>query len=390
MLNMDLAPWPVFADDEISAVEEVLKSGKVNAWTGTQVTSFENELSSYIGVKNAIATANGSLALELALHVLAIGNDDEVIVTPRSFIASASSVVLKGATPVFADIDLESQNVTADSIRKVISPKTRAIIVVHLAGGPCEMDAIMAIAKEENLYVIEDCAQALGARYKDKAVGSFGDVSIFSFCQDKILTTGGEGGMLATNSDTIWERAWSYKEHGKNIKAVQRTDESPEFSWLHDSFGTNLRMTEMQAAIGRLQLKKLTGWLEKRRCNAQKLSNCFKKIKGLRVVTPNDDIQHAYYKYYVFIQSDLLKPEWDRMRVLNAIIAEGIPCFTGSCPEIYREKAFVEYLGPMQQLPVAKELGEMSLMFLVHPTLGEKEMGCVCTAVNKVMQDAVL
>jgi len=390
MLNMDLAPWPVFADDEISAVEEVLKSGKVNAWTGIHVTSFENELSSYIGVKHAIATANGSLALELALHVLAIGNDDEVIVTPRSFIASASSVVLKGATPVFADVDLESQNITVDSIRKVISPKTRAIIVVHLAGGPCDMDAIMALAKEENLYVIEDCAQALGARYQDKAVGSFGDVSIFSFCQDKIITTGGEGGMLVTNSDTIWERAWSYKEHGKNIEEVQRADETPEFSWLHDSFGTNLRMTEMQAAIGRLQLQKLDSWLDQRNKNAQKLSNCFKKIKGLRVVTPNDDIQHAYYKYYVFIQADLLKPEWDRMRILYAIIDEGIPCFTGSCPEIYREKAYMESLQPIQRLPVAKELGETSLMFLVHPTLSKDDMNVVCKVVKKIMHDAVL
>lgn len=390
MLNMEIAPWPVFADDEIIAVNNVLRSGKVNSWTGEQIKLFEKEFSEYIDVKHAIATANGSLTLELALHVLGIGNNDEVIVTPRSFIASASSVVLKGAAPVFADIDPESQNITADSIRKVITPKTRAIIVVHLAGWPCDMDAIMEIAKEKNLYVIEDCAQALGAKYKDKAVGSFGDVSIFSFCQDKIITTGGEGGMLCTRSDTLWESAWSYKEHGKNFDGAQKTNVTPDFNWLHDSFGSNLRMTEMQAAIGRVQLEKLDRWLFQRRKNAQQLTKCFRKIKVLRVTTPDEIISHAYYKYYVFIRPEMLKTEWDRIRILNAIVAEGVPCFTGSCPEIYREKAFEDYQGSMERLPIAKELGEMSLMFLVHPTLGEKEMGCACTAVSKVMQEAIL
>jgi len=380
----------VFGDDEIAAVNAVLKSGKVNSWTGEQVKLFEKEFSEYIDVDHAIATANGSLALELALHVLGMEHGDEVIVTPRSFIASASSIVLKGATPMFADIDLESQNVTADSIRKVIGPKTRAIIVVHLAGWPCEMDAIMEVAKEKKLYVIEDCAQALGATYKEKQVGSFADVSIFSFCQDKIITTGGEGGMLVTNDELVWRRAWSYKEHGKNIKLVRSVNETPEFSWLHDIVGTNLRMTEMQAAIGRLQIKKLNNWLTQRRNNAQQLTNCLRKIKALRVTIPGETISHAYYKYYVFIKPEMLKPEWDRIRILNAIIEEGIPCFTGSCPEIYKEKAFEDYQGSMESLPIAKELGETSLMFLVHPTLGEKEMDCVCNVVNKVMQEAVL
>lgn len=387
---MEIAPWPVFGDDEIAAVNDVLKSGKVNSWTGEQVKLFEKEFSEYINVNHAIATANGSLALEMALHALQIGSDDEVIVTPRSFIASASSVVLKGATPVFADIDSESQNITADSIRKVISSKTRAIIVVHLAGWPCDMDAIMKIAKEKNLYVIEDCAQALGAKYKDKPVGSMGDVSIFSFCHDKILTTGGEGGMLVTNNTSVWRRAWSYKEHGKNIEAVQKTKDTPDFSWLHDSFGTNCRMTEMQAAIGRVQLKKLEGWLLQRRKNAQQLTNCFENIKAFRVTIPEEYVSHAYYKYYVFLKPEMLKPGWDRMRLLNAINTEGISCFTGSCSEIYREKAFEAISGKIERLPVAKELGDTSLMFLVHPTLGEKEIDCTCKTVKKIMQEAVL
>lgn len=387
---MEIAPWPIFGDDEIAAVHGVLKSGKVNSWTGEQVKLFEKDFSEYIDVEYAIATANGSLALEMALHALQIGSDDEVIVTPRSFIASASSVVLIGATPVFADIDSESQNITADSILKVISSKTRAIIVVHLAGWPCDMDAIMKIAKEKNLYVIEDCAQALGAKYKGKPVGSMGDVSIFSFCQDKILTTGGEGGMLVTNNTSVWRHAWSYKEHGKNIEAIQNTNDSPNFSWLHDSFGTNCRMTEMQAAIGRVQLKKLEGWLLQRRKNAQQLTDCFENIKTFRVTIPEEYVSHAYYKYYVFLKPEMLKPGWDRMRLINAIITEGIPCFTGSCSEIYREKAFEAISGKIERLPAAKELGDTSLMFLVHPTLGEKEIDCICKTVKKIMQEAVL
>jgi dTDP-4-amino-4,6-dideoxygalactose transaminase len=390
MLKMETAPWPVFGDDEIAAVNAVLKSGKVNAWTGEQVKVFEKEFSEYIGVEYAIATPNGSLALELALHVLNIGNDDEVIVTPRSFIASASCIVLKGATPVFADVDVESQNITAESIQKVITSKTRAIIIVHLAGWPCDIDAILKIAKEKNIYVIEDCAQALGAKYKGNPVGSFGDVSIFSFCQDKIITTGGEGGMLATNDESLFRRAWSFKEHGKDYEKSQKSNVTREFSWLHDSFGSNLRITEMQAAIGRIQLKKLDGWLIQRKKNAQQLTKCFSKIKSLRVTTPDEIISHAYYKYYVFIRPEMLKQEWNRIRILNAIIKEGVPCFTGSCPEIYKEKAFKDYQGSIERLPIAKELGETSLMFLVHPTLGEKEMGCVCIVVNKVMQEATL
>lgn len=390
MLNMETAPWPVFGDDEIAAVDAVLKSGKVNSWTGEEVKEFENEFAKYIGVKHAIAVSNGSLALELALHALGLCHDDEVIVTPRSFIASVSSVVLKGAIPVFADVDPDSQNITAESIQKVITAKTRAIIVVHLAGWPCDMDAILELAKANNLFVIEDCAQAIGAKYKGLPVGSTGDVSIFSFCQDKIITTGGEGGMLVTNNEPVWRKAWSYKEHGKNIDKVLQANATPDFSWLHDSIGTNGRMTEMQAAIGRLQLKKLPAWLAQRRKNAQQLSECFEKIKAFRVTKPDETIEHAYYKYYVFIKPDMLKPDWDRMRILNTIISKGIPCFTGSCPEIYREKAFESRSGTMERLCVAKALGETSLMFLVHPTLSESDMNCMCAVASEVMQAAAL
>jgi hypothetical protein len=331
---------------------------------------------------------NGTVALEAALMALSIGAGDEVIVTPRSYIASASCAVMRGALPVFADVDRNSQNITASAIEKVITRRTRAIIAVHLAGWPCDMDNILALAMKHGLSVIEDCAQASGAFYKGRAVGSFGDAAAFSFCQDKIMTTGGEGGMMVTNSEYIWSKAWSYKDHGKNYDAVYSNDlkPGPSFKWLHESFGSNWRMTEMQAAIGRIQLGKLPGWIETRRRHASILTEAFLKIPALRVTLPPDDIFHAYYKYYVFLKPEMLKKGWDRERVIVAINEEGIPCFPGSCSEMYMEKAFDEHnLRPKKRLPVAEELGHTAMMFLVHPTLSDDDMQDVVKAVEKVM-----
>ena len=384
------APWPSFDQDEIDAVSRVLRSGNVNYWTGEEGLSFEREFAAFHGVKHAIALANGTVALELALRVLGIGPGDEVIVTPRSFIASASCIVLQGAIPVFADVDRESQNISAESIRKVLSPRTKAIIAVHLAGWPCDMDAIMELARQHNLKVIEDCAQAHGAKYKDRYVGSFGHAAAFSFCQDKIMTTGGEGGMLLTDDDDIWSSAWSFKDHGKNYESVFNKKHPPGFRWLHDSFGTNWRMTEMQAAIGRVQLRKLTQWLTLRRRNAAVLTEGFSRIPGLRLTILPQAIEHAYYKYYAFVEPEKLKSDWSRDRIMTALMAEGIPCGSGSCSEIYLEKAFDQgALRPRDRLPVAKQLGETSLMFMVHPTLSTGDMEDVVRAMDKVMRIAV-
>ena len=379
-------PWPCFGDDEIKAVERVLRSGKVNQWTGSEVTEFEKEYADFVGVKYAVALANGSVALELALETLGIGAGDEVIVTCYTFIASASAVVMRGAVPVMADIDPDTLNISADTVRAVISPRTRAIIAVHLAGMPCDMDSLLELAKEYDLKVIEDCAQAHGATYKGRPVGSLGNVAAFSFCQDKIMTTGGEGGMLTTNDRAIWEKAWAYKDHGKNYDSVFHKEHPPGFRWLHDSFGTNWRMTEMQAAIGRVQLRKLPEWSAIRQRNAAILTAGFAKIPALRVLNVPEEFGHAYYKYYVFVRPEKLRQGWDRDRVMNTIVAEGIPCFSGSCSEIYLEKAFVKAgMGPGRRLPAARKSGETSLMFLVHPTLGVDEMQDTCRAVEKVM-----
>ncbi|KFZ45279.1 aminotransferase [Smithella sp. D17] len=382
-------PWPFFDRDEMAAVSHVLQSGRVNYWTGQEGRLFENEFAANIGLNYAVTLMNGTVALEAALIALNIKKGDEVIVTSRSYIASASSAVMRGAKPVFADVDRESQNITADTIEKVITSRSRAIIAVHLAGWPCEMDSIMALAKKRGLAVIEDCAQACGAFYKGRHVGSFGDVAVFSFCQDKTMTTGGEGGMLATNNKDIWSKVWSYRDNGKSYDAVYGNNEpnpGQSFKWLHESFGTNLRMTEMQAAIGRIQLHKLPQWIERRRRNADILNKAFINIPALRVTMPPDYIGHAYYKYYVFINHERLKSGWNRERVAIAINAEGIPCFTGSCSEIYLEKAFAGTgMRPKKRLPVARELGETVMMFLVHPTLSENDMRDTVKAVGKVM-----
>jgi dTDP-4-amino-4,6-dideoxygalactose transaminase len=383
----ELPPWPHYADDEIAAVQRVLASGRVNYWTGDQGRQFEREFADYVGVAHGIALANGSVALEAALRAIDIGPGDEVIVTPRTFIASASSVVLCGAKPVFADIDHDSQNVTAATIAPLITERTRAIIAVHLAGWPCDMDPILALAKERGLRVVEDCAQAHGARYKGRPVGSFGDVAAFSFCQDKIMSTGGEGGMLVTDDKDIWAKAWSYKDHGKDFDGVHRPRQAGDepFRWVHDSFGSNFRMTEMQAAIGRLQLRKLDGWVDQRRRNTAVLVSALQALSLLRIPQPDAVYHHACYKFYAFVQPQKLRPGWTRNRIIETLNTRGIPCFGGSCSEVYREKAFSDTgLAPAQRLPVAEQLGETSLMFPVHPTLQEPHMQRIADAICEV------
>ena len=240
--------WPHFEVEEIEAASTVLRTGRVNYWTGEEGRLFEAEFAALVDCKYAVAVANGSIGLELALYALGIGPGDEVIVTSRSFVASAACVVMRGATPVFADIDRESQNITADSICRLLSARTKAIIAVHLSGWPCEMDAIRSIAHERGVAIVEDCAQAHGAAFRGRPVGSLGDIASFSFCQDKIISTGGEGGMVVTNRRNLWEKVWSFKDHGKNYQLMNKAHDSLHYRWVHESIGTNLRMTEMQSS----------------------------------------------------------------------------------------------------------------------------------------------
>ncbi len=386
MLNTSLSPWPSFSEEEISAVSEVLKSNKVNYWTGQQGRDFEKEFATYTDSAYAIAVANGTLALDLALHALDIGEGDEVIVTSRTFIASISSIINAGATPIFADVELDSQNISAETCKAVLTEKTKAIICVHLAGWPCDMDDIMLFAEQNNLFVIEDCAQAHGTKYKGQSVGSIGDIAAWSFCQDKIMTTGGEGGMLTTNNETLWRKAWAFKDHGKSYAAVYEKQHPPGYRWLHESFGTNWRLTEMQSAIGRIQLKHMPNWTKLRNENAEKIFQVCRQYPWLIVPNVPEYIVHAYYKCYVFIDPDKVPANTSRDDIINVINELNVPCYSGSCSEVYKEKAFEgTNLRPKVDLPNAKTLGEISLMFLVHPTLTQKEMDTVCIALSQAL-----
>ena len=382
------SPWPSFTRDEIEAVAEVLRSGRINYWTGEEGRAFEREFAAFAGCQFGVALANGTVALELALLALGIGPGDEVIVPSRTFVATASCAVVRGARPVCADVDHDSGNLTAETVRAVLTPRTRAVIVVHLAGWPADMDPILALARERELKVVEDCAQAHGATYQGRPVGSLGDIAAFSFCQDKIMSTGGEGGMVTTNERELWERCWRYKDHGKSWDAVYERVHPAGFRWVHESFGTNWRLTEMQAALGRVLLRKLPESVRRRREIASTLAAAFRGIPALRAPIPAAGIGNSYYKFYVYVRPERLRAGWTRDRILDAINAEGVPCFSGSCSEIYLEQAFSPEMRPPQRLPVARELGETRLMFLVHPTLSEEEIQVTVEAVTKVMSVA--
>jgi dTDP-4-amino-4,6-dideoxygalactose transaminase len=389
MLDTPFSPWPSFTPEEAQAVAHTLLSNRVNYWTGHEGREFENEFAAWVGTRHAVAVANGTVALDLALKGLGIGAGDEVIVTPRSFVASASCVVTAGARPVFADVDPDSQNVTAATIRAVLTPRTRAVICVHLAGMPCDMDPIMELAQGHRLMVIEDCAQAHGAKYRGRMVGSLGHVGAWSFCQDKIMTTGGEGGMVTTNDPDLWSRMWSYKDHGKSWEAVYERAHPAGFRWVHDSFGTNWRMLEVQAAIGRIQLRRVADWTARRAANAARLAVACRPYQVVRVAPLLPDVVHAWYRFYAFVRPEKLARGWSRDRIVEEVVALGVPCYHGTCPEIYLEKAFEgSDFTPNVRLPVARELGETSLMFLVHPTLTGAEIDKTCAALAQVLQRA--
>ncbi|WBL58816.1 DegT/DnrJ/EryC1/StrS aminotransferase family protein [Stutzerimonas stutzeri] len=391
MLNTPFSPWPSFTEEEADAVRTVILSNKVNYWTGQECREFEKEFAAWVGTEYAVALANGTLALDVALKALGIGMGDEVIVTSRTFIASVSSIVNAGAVPVFADVDCDSQNITAETISEVLTARTKAVICVHLAGWPCDMDPIMELAARHDLKVIEDCAQAHGAQYKGRSVGSIGHVGAWSFCQDKIMTTGGEGGMVTTNDHELWSRMWSYKDHGKSWEAVYERQHAPGFRWVHEAFGTNWRMMETQAVLGRIQLSQMKCWHAARLANCERIWSVANGLKGLRVPTLPPEIIHAGYKCYVFVDESELAEGWTRDKILEEIWSRGVPCFPGSCSEVYLERAFENTrFRPAVRLPNARKLGESSLMFLVHPTLTKAEVETSCLALAEVMKAAVI
>lgn len=396
MLNTKLAPWPSFTDTELSAVQSVLRSNRVNYWTGEEGRLFETEFAAWNKTKHAIALSNGTVALDLALQGLGIGSvnggssSDEVIVTSRTFIASISAIANAGATPVFADVDLDSGNISANTIATKLSAQSKAIITVHLAGWPCEMTPIMDLAASHDLKVIEDCAQAHGAQCQGRPVGSLGHIGAWSFCQDKIMTTGGEGGMVTCSDEELWSRMWSFKDHGKSWDAVYNREHAPGFRWLHESVGTNWRMLEMQATIGRIQLRRMEDWTARRTEIANRLREALLPFRSaVRIPVPELDVIHAYYRLYAYVRPEGLHAGWSRDRIVQAFSERGMPLFQGSCSEVYLERAF-DNTGwrPTNRLPVARELGETSLMFLTHPTITEEQLASYCDTIHAVFSEA--
>ena len=400
MLDTAFSPWPSFTDEEADAVRRVILSNRVNYWTGSECREFEKEFAAWCGAQYAIALANGTLALDLALKALGIGPGDEVVVTPRTFMASVSCVVNAGARPIFADVEAASGNISARTIAPVLSARTKAIVCVHLAGWPCDMDGIMALAEEHGLKVIEDCAQAHGARYRGRSVGTLGHIGAWSFCQDKIMSTGGEGGMVTTNDRALWAAMWSYKDHGKSWESVYERRHPPGFRWLHDGFGSNFRMLEVQAVIGRIQLRRMAAWTAQRNANARAIAEVCARHPVLHVPTfacrldcparcaQAEACVHAQYKFYAYVRAEQLADGWTRDRLVEEINRRGVPCYHGSCPEVYLEKAFDGGGRPAQRLPVARMLGESSLMFLVHPTLTAGDIVETCRVLDQIAGEA--
>tara|TARA_B100000579_G_C22843862_1_gene863211 strand:+ start:1973 stop:3145 length:1173 start_codon:yes stop_codon:yes gene_type:complete len=374
-MESKLPKWPQFTSKEVDIASSILKSGKVNYWTGNEGKSFEKEYADYCQTKFSIALSNGSVALTAAYKSIGIKEGDEIIMSSRTFIATASSAVLLGAIPIFADVEKETGNISTKKIEGLISKRTKAIVAVHLGGWPADMVKINELAKEYNLYVIEDCAQAHGAQIDGVSVGSFGNVAAWSFCQDKIMTTAGEGGMVTTSNQEIWNYIWSYKDHGKDFNTVFKKNHPPGYRWLHNTFGTNYRMTEIQSGIGRYQLTQLKNWNKIRTYNAQILTSILSEINSVHVPLPPKNIKHAWYKFYIHIDRDSLLEDWSRDRIVNEINETGFPVFTGSCSEIYMENCFKsKNMNPEKRLPIAKELGEISIMLLVHPTINKEKI----------------
>jgi dTDP-4-amino-4,6-dideoxygalactose transaminase len=380
--------WPAFDEEDISAATDVLRSGNVNYWGGSHGRGFEHEFAHAVGSTYAVALSSGTVALEHALHAIDIGQGDEVIIPAAASMGVAGAVVSCGARPVIADVDIHTQCLTTETVSALLSAQTKAVIAVHFAGHTAEMTSLRKLTNDHGIRLVEDCGQAHGARYFAKSAGSLGDIAVWSFCRDAIMTTGGEGGAITTSDLKLWRRCWERKDQGKSVIAVQSRRHSNGFRWLHETFGTNARMTEIQAAIGRVQLRKLDTWVEKRRANAGTLLMALRQQPAIRVEDPPAHVGHAYYKFYAHVRTERLTGCWNRDRLVAAINAEGIPCEHGDYTEIYREPAFDSIVGTPATLPAAAALGRTSMTLPVHPNLDESDMADTVAAVKKVLREA--
>ncbi len=361
----------------------------MNYWTGDEGRAFEADYARATRTQHGLAVANGTLALELALYGLGIGPGDDVLVPARTFVATASAVTQRGGRPIVCDVDPISGNLTAEACMAAMTPRTKAIIAVHLAGWPADMEMLMAFASQYGLKVIEDCAQAHGAEDQGRPVGGIGHMGCFSFCQDKIITTGGEGGMVVTNDSDAYRKMWSYRDHGKDFIRAQTPDPAPGFKWLVDAFGTNWRLTELQAALGRIQLRKLPAWVSTRRANAAMIADALRGLPGVSVPVPAATAAHAYYRQTLLIDPAALKPDWSRDRICAELDTRGVPARVGACPDISREKAFAKAKLPPLPHPQAEALGQRTIVLPVHPTLTAEDVTFVATETAGMLRSAL-
>jgi len=339
-----LAGWPQFDEKAIQAVETVLRSGKVNYWTGPHGMEFERKFAEWQGSHYAISASNGTAALHIALSALGIGPGDEVIVPSYTFIASSFSIVQAGAIPRFADVNIDDHCISIESAEKLVNKRTKAIMPVHLYGNVCDMDPILDFAKEHNLFVIEDNAEAFGGMYKGKKTGTLGHMAACSFCQNKTFTTGGEGGMVTTDDEELAWLARSFRDHGYDVKQrLSLLELEQKLPYIHNTVGWNYRMTEMQSAIGLAELERMDTWnMPRRRRNAQIIIDSIKDLPAV-LHTPIDTEQRRNGWYVMAFSLDIENMSCDIAKFVAACGAEGAPCWKVFWPQCHTEKAFREH-----------------------------------------------
>ncbi len=403
-----LPGWPWFSEAAIQGVEEVLRSGKVNYWTGRKGMQFEKTYADWQGSKFAISVANGTAALHTAMSALGIGPGDEVIVPSYTFIATSFSVVQAGAIPRFADVNREDHCISVESAEKLVTGRTRAIIPVHLYGNVCDMDEVNAFAKKHGLFVIEDNAEAFGGEYKGKKTGTLSDIAACSFCQNKTFTTGGEGGMVTTdNEDWAW-KARSFRDHGYDVKArMSLLELEQKLPYIHNMVGFNYRMTEMQSAIGLAELARMEDWnMPNRRRNAGLIMDAIKDLPQV-LYAPVDTPERRNGWYVMAFSLDIENMNCDIDQFVKAAGAEGAPVWKVFWPQCHTEKAFTkhnafgdsgfpftskEYTDPASvdytnvEVPNAVWHQSHTFTCFAFPTLSEENAAQVGTALAKVIR----
>ena len=354
---------PDISERELENVVEAVKSGWISS-KGPFIEAFEKGFSNYLGVKHAISVSNGTVALHLALSALGVGRGHEVLVPSLTFIAAANAVTYTGASPVFIDAHPEYWCIDPGAVEKSITDRTKAIILVHLYGHPCDLDPILEIARLHDLYVIEDCAEAHGAEYRGKYVGSFGDVSCFSFYGNKIITTG-EGGMCLTNSTKLAERMRILRDHGMN----------PNKRYWHDVVGFNYRMTNLQAAIGVAQLEKLERLVNRKREIAKLYREFLKQTEGIVQSPEMPWARNSYWFYSILVKPDI------RDRLMSDLDQQGIETRPFFFP--------IHTLPPYQhgrKLTTAENLSERGLNLPSGPIITDEDLHLVVSSLKTALK----